>query len=55
MIFFQIIDSPVGPLLLAASDAGLRASAWRTLAELAEARGDDAAAAEAWKKAALSR
>ena len=36
-------------------DAGLRASAWRTLAELAEARGDDAAAAEAWKKAALSR
>lgn len=37
------------------SDAGLRASAWRHLAELAEQRGDEAAAAEAWKKAALAR
>lgn len=35
-------------------DAGLRASAWRHLAELAERRGDTDAAAEAWKKAALS-
>jgi HemY protein len=34
-------------------DAQLRASAWRHLAELAERRGDDAAAAQAWKKAAL--
>ena len=37
------------------ADAGLRASAWRHLAELAEQRGDDAVAAEAWKKAALGR
>ena len=32
-------------------DEGLRRSAWRALAELAEQRGDAAAAAEAWKKA----
>ncbi|EJE49838.1 putative enzyme of heme biosynthesis [Acidovorax sp. CF316] len=37
------------------SDASLRASAWRHLAELAEQRGDEPAAAEAWKKAALAR
>lgn len=37
------------------TDASLRASAWRHLAELAEQRGDEAAAAEAWKKAALAR
>ena len=36
------------------ADASLRASAWRHLAELAERRGDDAAAAAAWKKAAMS-
>lgn len=33
-------------------DSGLRRSAWRTLAELAEQRGDVAAAAHAWKQAA---
>ena len=37
------------------TDASLRASAWRHLAELAEQRGDETAAAEAWKKAALAR
>lgn len=37
------------------ADASLRASAWRHLAELAEQRGDEPAAAEAWKKAALAR
>jgi len=37
------------------ADASLRASAWRHLAELAEQRDDEAAAAEAWKKAALAR
>ena len=37
------------------ADTGLRASAWRHLAELAEKRGDDAAAAQAWKKAAFGR
>ena len=36
-------------------DTGLRASAWRHLAELAEKRGDASAAAEAWKKAALGQ
>lgn len=35
-------------------DDSLRGSAWRHLAELAENRGDTAAATEAWKKAALS-
>lgn len=35
-------------------DSSLRSSAWRHLAELAEQRGDADAAAEAWKKAALS-
>lgn len=34
------------------TDAPLRASAWRHLAELAERRGDGEAAAAAWKKAA---
>lgn len=33
-------------------DAGLRRSAWRALADLAEQRGDMAAAAHAWKQAA---
>lgn len=33
-------------------DSGLRASAWRALAELAEQRGDAEGAAQAWKKAA---
>ena len=37
------------------ADACLRASAWRQLAELAEKRGDDGAAASAWKRAALDR
>ena len=37
------------------ADTGLRASAWRHLAELAEQRGDEAAAAAAWKKAAFGR
>lgn len=37
------------------ADTGLRASAWRHLAELAEQRGDESAAADAWKKAALGR
>ena len=37
------------------ADTGLRSSAWLHLAELAEQRGDSAAAAEAWKKAALGR
>ena len=37
------------------ADASLRASAWRHLAELAEKRGDDGAAASAWKRAALDR
>lgn len=34
-------------------DAGLRASAWRHLAQLAEQRGDTEAALAAWKRAAL--
>ena len=34
------------------NDPALRASAWRHLAELAERRGDDSAAANAWKQAA---
>ena len=33
-------------------DPGLRAGAWRALAELAEQRGDAAGAAQAWKRAA---
>ena len=37
------------------SDPSLRASAWRHLAELAEQRGDAAAATGAWKKAAQSQ
>lgn len=37
------------------ADTGLRASAWRHLAELAEQRGDEVAAAAAWKKAAFGR
>ncbi|WP_440110591.1 heme biosynthesis HemY N-terminal domain-containing protein [Acidovorax sp. BL-A-41-H1] len=37
------------------ADTGLRASAWRHLAELAEQRGDAAAAAAAWKMAALGQ
>ena len=36
-------------------DAPLRASAWRHLAELAERRGDDSAAASAWKQAARAQ
>jgi HemY protein len=36
-------------------DPALRANAWRSLAELAEQRGDEAAAAHAWKRAALDR
>ena len=34
------------------TDAELRRQAWRALAELAEQRGDDGAAAQAWKQAA---
>nr|MDH4447812.1 heme biosynthesis protein HemY [Acidovorax sp.] len=37
------------------ADSGLRASAWRHLAELAEQRGDASAAAAAWKMAALGQ
>lgn len=37
------------------ADTHLRASAWRRLAELAERRGDEGAAAHAWKNAALGR
>jgi HemY protein len=33
-------------------DEGLRARAWKALAELAEQRGDEAAASDAWKRAA---
>ena len=33
-------------------DPGLRARAWRALAQLAEQRGDEAATAEAWRAAA---
>jgi len=33
-------------------DAGLRRRAWRALAQLAEQRGDEAAAQQAWKQAA---
>ena len=36
------------------TDPGLRCSAWRHLAELAEQRGDTEAAATAWKNAALA-
>ena len=36
----------------ALADPGLRASTWRSLAELAEQRGDAAGAAQAWKMAA---
>ncbi len=39
--------------VLGLQDAGLNRSAWRALAVLAEQRGDDAAAAEAYKQAAL--
>ena len=35
-------------------DAGLRRNAWLRLAELAEQRGDMAAATAAWKQAALT-
>ena len=38
--------------VLGLQDAGLRRSAWRALAVLAEQRGDEAAAAEAYKQAA---
>ncbi|MDO8275747.1 MAG: heme biosynthesis protein HemY, partial [Serpentinimonas sp.] len=34
-------------------DAGLRRRAWRALAQLAEQRGDEAVAQQAWKQAAL--
>ena len=37
---------------LGLQDAGLHRNAWRGLAVLAEQRGDDAAAAQAWKRAA---
>lgn len=37
---------------LSLQDAGLHRSAWRALAELAEQRGDERAAADAWKRAA---
>lgn len=38
--------------VLGLQDARLHANAWRALAELAEERGDEAAAAAAWKRAA---
>lgn len=51
---------PMGPRPAAAGpgdallrDDDLRRHAWRALAELAEQRGDQAAAAEAWKRAAM--
>jgi HemY protein len=37
---------------LGLQDAGLHRSAWRALAELAEQRADEGAAAQAWKRAA---
>jgi HemY protein len=37
---------------LSLQDAGLHQRAWRALAELAEQRGDEVAAAQAWKRAA---
>ena len=37
---------------LGLQDAALHRNAWRGLAELAEQRGDMAAAADAWKRAA---
>lgn len=37
---------------LALQDSGLHRNAWRALAQLAEQRGDEAAAAQAWKRAA---
>lgn len=38
--------------VLGLQDVGLLRSAWRALAELAEQRGDEAAAAQAWRRAA---
>jgi HemY protein len=37
---------------LGLQDAGLHRNAWRALAELAEQRSDESAAAQAWKRAA---
>jgi HemY protein len=45
----QLLQSAVGRL----SDAPLRASAWKALAIMAEQREDTAAAAKAWREAAL--
>lgn len=45
----QLLQSSVGRL----SDAPLRASAWKALAIMAEQREDTAAAAKAWREAAL--
>lgn len=44
----QMLELAAGQL----TDADLRRSCWRHLAELAEQRGDDAARAEAWRQAA---
>lgn len=45
-------QSLLGQAARALDDAGLRRSAWRALARLAEQRGDSAAAASAWREAA---
>lgn len=45
----QLLHSAVARL----ADAALRASAWKTLALLAEQREDAGAAAKAWREAAL--
>ena len=39
--------------VLGLQDAGIHRNAWRALAVLAEQRGDEAAAAEAYKQSAL--
>ncbi len=42
----------LGQAARALEDDGLRRNAWRALAGLAEQRGDEAAAGEAWRRAA---
>jgi HemY protein len=40
----------LGQAVLNLQDAGLQRRAWRVLAQLAEQRGDTAAAQQAWRK-----
>jgi HemY protein len=44
----------LGQAALGIHDAQLHRNAWRAVAELAEQRGDDEAAARAWKRAATA-